>query len=78
MTCGVNTDCVLCDPPRTVLDPAGGGSDFAGRRVSHLPKQEPAYDGEGNLTYEMRTGKRSHKPHIQLCAGCLQRVLGSP
>ena len=76
MTCGINTDCVLCDPPRSVPDPEGAWRDYQGRPIRLLPKQEAAYEGIGNLTYEMRTGKQSHKPHIRLCEGCLQRVLG--
>ena len=77
MTCGINTDCVLCDPPTSVPDPEGTWGDYQGRPIRLLPKQEPAYEGIGNLTYEMRTGRQSHKPHIRLCTGCLKRVLGT-
>ena len=69
MTCGKNMGCVLCDAPRMALDSQGV-------TVFPPPEEPPAYEGEGNLTYELRTKRHSRKPHIRLCTGCLQRVLG--
>ena len=63
MTCGKNMMCSLCRTPR--VTPQG--------EIIVLP---PAYEGEGNLTDELRTKHQSRKPHIRLCTGCLQRVLG--
>ena len=66
MTCGSNCDCVLCQSAAKVKTPWGW-------RV--LPREPSAYEGEGNLTSEMQTGKHSHTPRIRLCRGCLERVL---
>ena len=68
MTCGKNMRCVLCPVPKTTPDSWG--------LVFPLPEESPAYEGEGNLTDELRTKRKSHKPHIRLCTGCLQRVRG--
>ena len=66
MTCGKNMPCSLCRTPRVTPQ---------GEIIILPPDEPPAYEGEGNLTDELRTGHQSHKPHIRLCTGCLQRVM---
>lgn len=62
MTCGqIDQLCCLCE------------TGWSGGLILLSPS---AYDGEGRLSEELRTGKRSYQPHIRLCDGCLARVLG--
>lgn len=59
MTCGLNQRCVLCDPDR----------GFYERRPSS------PYYVIGNLDYEMtHPGQQSHRPHLEFCKGCLERM----
>ncbi len=39
------------------------------------PRHSSTYEGKGNLADEVRTGRVSHKPHVRLCTGCLERAL---
>ena len=41
----------------------------------HKWDKEPAYEGHGNLTDDLRLKRGSEKPHVMLCSGCLERVM---
>ena len=65
MTCGEQQHCNLCQLPH-------GHST-----LMQFPYQLPpfAYEAQGNLTAEMKSGRPSRVPKVQLCSGCLARVL---
>ena len=75
MTCGQPYRCVLCEPPTLEGPGRNELGQFARRWSRHLIRDKTYVFVEGRLSME-QPGKRSLKPHLEYCPGCVERALG--
>jgi hypothetical protein len=83
MTCRKGQRCQQCDPVSDLAFTKQGNrrKRIGKARAAEIERlawthTEPTYRGEGMLAYEMsHPGKQSHRPTVELCSGCLARVM---